>query len=316
MARGVTLLDADEVAKSPADERLRRLIDRQTPKLQRLLLAALRGLSQGSVEALTNALEAQDLQAAITAAVGELDAIRGPLRDQLLEAITESARVSTARFGMSFDLADPNAIRVAESLAANAVVGVELETKQAIRDIIVRGFQEGIPPRAQAREIMRLVGLTGRDAQAVDNLWMRMMGDGVKADLADARAMRYADRLLRRRAEMIARTEMISASTQGRRLGWQQAADAGLVDPASARIVWIVSNDDRLCPTCAPMAGVTVGFYDPFTATERATGDIPRGSGGITPYTGSTEPLKAHVTTNGPPQHPRCRCDIGLVFAV
>lgn len=297
-----------------ADERLRRLIDRQTPALQRLILAALGEMSIGQLDALTVALEGRDLQAAIQIAVGELDALVGPLRDQLLEAITASARVTSAPFGISFDLADPNAIRVAQRLAANAVVGVELETKQAIRDIIVRGFQEGIPPREQAREIMRLVGLTTRDATAVDNLWMRMMGDGVRIDQADARAQRYADRLLRARAEMIARTEIISASTQGRRLGWQEAADRGLLDPAQARIVWILTQDDRLCSRCAPMAGVTVGFYDAFTATELATGELGKDPGGITPYTGGTEPLKDHITVNGPPLHPRCRCDLGLVI--
>ena len=297
-----------------ADERLRRLLDRQTPAIRRTILDALRALSDASVEALTQALENGDIAAAVAIAVAGLDRLVGPLADQLRTALTSAARVTAAEYGLRFDLADPNAIRVAQSLAANAVVGVELETKQAIRDIIVAGIRDGVPPRSSAREIMRLVGLTRRDAAAADNLWRRMLEDGVEQELADRRMLRYADRLLRRRAENIARTETINAATQGRRLGWQQAADAGYLDPNTARIVWIVTQDDRLCPQCAPLAGMTVGFYDGFTATERATGDLGEAAGGITPYTGGTEPLKAHITVNGPPLHPSCRCDLGLTF--
>ena len=297
---------------SKADERLRRLIDRQTSKVRRLLLDALSGLGAESLNLLTEALEAADVEAALRVAVGDF---RVPgLRDALAGAVATSASVTSAAFGFTFDLDDPDAIRVAESLAGNAVQGVSRETKQAIRELVVRGFREGIPPRSLARQIERIVGLTVRDAGAVSNMFLSLTADGsLSAGQISDRVDSYARRLLRRRAENIARTETINASTQGRRLGWQRAADQGLLDPSTARIVWIVTPDDRICPRCAPMAGVTVGFYDGFTSRTEAVGAVDA-PGGITPFRGETRLLSEFTTVNGPPLHPSCRCDLGLVF--
>lgn len=297
------------------DDRLRQLIDHQAPTLRDLLLVSLAGLSVGGIEALTVALESGNLHEAIRLAVGPIDDIRGPLRQQLLQVVTGGAEITTAHFGLSFGLTDPNAVRVAETLAAAAVTGIEEETRRAIRTVIARGLREGVPLRDLAAEILRLVGLSERDAVAADTYWLRMREDGVPDGQAADRVQEYVDRLLERRAETIARTEIITASTHGKRLGWQQAADNGYLDPATTRIVWIVTPDDRLCPECAPMAGVTVGFYDSFTATQRATGDLGRTAGGTAPYVGGTEALKQHITVKGPTLHPNCRCDLGLAFA-
>ena len=260
---------------SKADERLRRLIDRQTSKVRRLLLDALSGLGAESLNLLTEALEAADVEAALRVAVGDF---RVPgLRDALASAVATSASVTSAAFGFTFDLDDPDAVRVAESLAGNAVQGVSRETKQAIRELVVRGFREGIPPRELARQIERIVGLTVRDAGAVSNMFLNLTADGsLTASQVSDRVDAYARRLLRRRAENIARTETINASTQGRRLGWQRAADQGLLNPSTARIIWIVTPDDRLCFPAPTVVATSTGL--------RPISDIRPGDLVLTPF--------------------------------
>lgn len=295
-------------------DRILAIVDRQTPKLRRILLDALTAARPDQLEQLTLLLEAGRIVDAVNLAV-DIPALQAGLAEAagvLRGAVGTAASITEAGFGLSFTLDDPLAVRVAESLAANMVTNVTAETKQAIRDIVVRGFREGIAPRVQAREIMGLVGLTRRDAGAADRYLAGLLADGMDPTRAESLFDRYTRRLLRRRAENIARTEMRNAATQGRRLGWQQAADAGYLDPASTRIIWMVTPDDRLCARCAPMAGQTVGFYDAFTSRVEATGDLSGNPGGITPFGGSTRALAEHVTVNGPPLHPSCRCDIAL----
>jgi hypothetical protein len=294
----------------PPPDRIRRLTDRLEPRLRRIVLAALKDLPAGLVETLTAAVEAQDVRG-ILAAIREMPTEE--IRRVLLDAVNGAKGITGATYGIRFDLTDPNAVLAAERHAAQLVTEVTQETRRAIAAIVADGIREGVPPREQARQIARIVGLTERDARAVDSLWRRMIADGVVQAQADSRAQRYADRLLRARAENIARTETIRASTEGTRQGWEAAAREGYVDTGTARIVWIVTQDDRLCARCAPMAGVAVGFTDKFTATTEATGDLARNKGGTAPYTGATRPLGEHTTVEGPPLHPRCRCSLGLV---
>lgn len=293
-------------------DRLRRLVDRLEPRLRRVVYQALKDLPPGSVGLLTDALEAGDIDGALRIVARDLQAASADIRRLLQEAIGTGKSVTTASYGLSFDLTDPLVVAAAERHAGQLISAVTEETVRAVRTVIVDGIREGIPPREQARQIMRLVGLTERDTRAVDALWRRMLEDGVRQEQADSRAARYADRLLRRRAENIARTEIIRASTEGTRQGWEAAGDAGLLDPNMARIVWIVTKDDRLCGQCAVMAGQTIGFQGKFTTTTEATGDLSGNPGGTARYTGPTRPLREAVTVEGPPLHPSCRCAIGL----
>lgn len=296
-------------------DRLRRLIDRLEPRLRRVVYAALKDLPPGSVGLLTDALEAGDVDGALRIVARDLQAASAEIRRLLLEAIGTGKTVTSASYGLSFDLTDPLVVAAAERHAGQLITAVTEETIRAVRGVIVEGIREGVPPREQARQIMRLVGLTERDAGAVDRFWRGMLEAGTRQEQADARAQRYADRLLRRRAENIARTEIIRASTEGTRQGWEAAADAGLLDPRTASVIWIVTPDDRLCPRCSALGGTTVGFVDKFTATVEATGDLSRNPGGTARWTGPTRPLKEYITVEGPPLHVACRCALGLVLA-
>lgn len=75
------------------------------------------------------------------------------------------------------------------------------------------------------------------------------------------------------RAEMIAQTEVTRARNQA-------SIEVAAQTPGIRRRIWYTRLDERVCPICAPLHGVP----------ERRNGTFPGGF-------------------DGPPAHPRCRCD-------
>lgn len=189
--------------------------------------------------------------------------------------------------GLRFDLTNPAATEWVRTRSGELIREFNASSIDAVRDIMRRAFEDGIPPKKAAGMILDSgIGLTAKQAASVER-FRRRLEDASDIDLSDAqitsRTERYYRRFLRRRAETIARTETIMASTKGAQELWRQAAQGGLVDPSRAEQEWIVSFDDRLCPICEPLDG------------ERAPlgGAFP---GGFT----------------GPPAHPACRCAVAL----
>lgn len=229
-------------------------------------------------------------------------AARNALRDGLLQSATRAAEATAAEFNLAFDIVNPYAVRWAQQHAAETIQGISAETQQAVRDIINRAIIEGNAPRVQAQEIRRIVGLTQRDALAVDRF---LQGLGQTPN-ARAQADRMADRLLRRRAENIARTETMLAANRGQQAAWDAAADQGLIS-RGAQKVWIATGDRRTCPICRVLDGKVVGFQDGFSISEEAIFDQAGEVAG-------TRPLKTPHTERTPPAHASCRCTTGLVF--
>ncbi len=209
-------------------------------------------------------------------------------------------------FGLVFDANSPEALLWAQQRSANLVVGLNQNTRAGVRSVVVQAFDELIPPAEAARLIKPLVGLTEPSANAVANLRKRMLnpenwGKTIKAGktkiripeagpskaLIQSRTSKYADRLLRKRAISIARTEVIAASNEGQRQVWRTAQTEGLLSDRALR-VWIITPDERLCPICEPLEGVTAPVNEPF----------------VSPDTGEE--------FGAPPAHIMCRCAMGI----
>ena len=121
--------------------------------------------------------------------------------------------------------------------------------------MIGQAFEDRLPPAATARRIKPLIGLHSRQAQAVRNFRKRLVKLGLKADIIDKRAARYAAKLLRQRAYLIARTETIRSLSAGQQAAWREARNAGRI-PKTSLQRWSVVGDDRLCPICIALSGV------------------------------------------------------------
>jgi SPP1 gp7 family putative phage head morphogenesis protein len=108
-----------------------------------------------------------------------------------------------------------------------------------------------------------------------------MIDEGVTRLVARQRAEKYTQKLIRTRAQTIARTETMRASNEGQAQLWRQAQEMGLLTGKEQK-VWQVADP---CPICAPLDGERVGINEDFSVGQ------------------------------DPPLHPRCRCTFGLVAA-
>lgn len=128
-----------------------------------------------------------------------------------------------------------------------------------------------------------------------DGIVRKAIADGkplAQADI-DRIAARYSDRMLKHRADTIARTESITALRAGRHEGVLQGVEAGAIRRNSVKRRWDATLDRRTRPDHAAMHGQEVeGLETPFV--------LPDGSRMV--YPGSTElGASASQTVN-------CRC--------
>lgn len=156
-------------------------------------------------------------------------------------------------------------------------------TREGVKEVIVRGFNEKLSPSKQAREIRQLVGLTKNQSNAVlnfrqqleqrlnnpiDNLGNpRSMSPAASRRLSgpeqsavrghmkngtfdqakiDGMVNRYYESLQNKRANDIARTEALNAVNNGQLELWQQGIEQGILDPKTTRKFWVVTRDDKL----------------------------------------------------------------------
>lgn len=222
--------------------------------------------------------------------------------DILVATVLDMAEFVERRFGelagrlaLSFRVTSPFVLRAAETLTATMIRGVSDQTRRAVRRIVFNAIRDGMPPREAARLIRNVVGLTERQALAVERFRALQGATGVSPARLDDMTERFARRKLRDRAMNIARTETMRAGNRGQQLLWEQMTADRLIDTRSFRQRWLTTPDDRLCPRCAPMNGKVVHIGGRFTETER----------GVLPS--EREPV-AGETVQSPPLHSRCRC--------
>lgn len=259
--------------RAPAPTILR-LAMRLAPAMRRAFLAAVSGAA--------GAIEIGDLEDAVRSGRVQqvLDAAQmGLLSDEALKRLrpeigrvfavgvangADVAEVNPLSYG--FDLRNPESLTWARQHAAALVTEVTDSTEAGLRALIDVGQREGLSVDALAREIREVVGLHSQQIAAVESFRARLADEGVEADRLARRVARYADAQLQRRAENIARTEVITASNVGQQRLWEAAGTAGDLDEKSTRRVWTATDDDRLDPLCEELDDEEAGLDEPFTS--------------------------------------------------
>lgn len=281
----MTLLDIK--ADPEPYEALHAAADAADPKLRRVFREA--------VEGLRDATDPDALAAALTAGLGDaaldwgvfavgLQAMQPILltvlvagADVALDAAPLAAIPEAARVALAFDLTNPAAVAWTQQHGAELVRGISDRSREGIRRILVEAFEDGLTADEQARRIRELIGLTDRQAAQLENY--RRTLDDLTDDERETLVGRLYRRLIRDRAETIARTESIAAASAGQDLLWQEAVLRGDLLAGEWERFWITTPDDRLCPICLPLDGQRAAI------------------GGVFPS-----------GVANPPQHPRCRC--------
>lgn len=284
------------------------LADSFKPAVRRAFLEAVASVKStadlATIEAL---LRAGDRAGALqTLAVeGKMDRLlRGAFTAAIVSLTTETGQAAAARLPripgsrlqvdatFSFRVVNPRTVEFLRNYEVGLVRDVSRTTARAISDVVLDATAIGGSPRTQARRIRDLVGLLPQQAKAVINLRRVLTDQGLNPDRVVERVAAKTKALLTDRAEVIARTETIRAAHAGQAAVWEQAREEGLMPPDQRRR-WIVTPDDRLCPTCAAMPTMNpdgVGLDDPFIGPE-----------GPVMY---------------PPLHPQCRCTTVLIIDI
>lgn len=269
---------------------LHRIADSLAPQMRRAFLRAVEQLrakiDPARLEELLNRGDQGDLGAFWRAFEQEVGPV---LRPPITEGVREVGRRTGESMGMAFDVTNPRAVEAIDRQAATLVREITDESRAAIRRVLREGFIEGIPVPEMARRIRGSIGLTERQAAAVENFRAAQLEQGLTPTAVNRRVDRMATRMLSQRATNIARTETIRAASAGQQAAWQEARANGMIPPGQGR-VWIVTPDDRLCDdVCAPMEDQVRGIDEPFTTGEG-------------------------FQVMFPPAHPQCRCAVGLSF--
>lgn len=302
-------------------EVLQQIADAATPEFRRAFLdAVMQAQGDVSTSRMATALDRGDVDTAYRMAVDAWESNgeewRKATARQLNATLNKAGRAAEQflprSISISFDVTNPEAVRWAAQRSSELLGTVSADTQKAIRRLITRGFQEGIPVREIARDLQRVIGLTESQAASIvkyraglaaqaervvggdlqDASKKRTRGQriparrGLTSERIDQLVDRYRTRLLRQRAETIARTETMAASNRGQQELWRQGVREGTLDANRTQRKFIVTPDDRLCPVCAPMAGQLRGLNEPFSS--------------------------ANGPRLVPPIHHRCRCAVGL----
>ncbi len=275
--------------------------DRNLGGFYRAVLGVLQGLGDIARATEFEALVQQRYEPwQIVRRLGDLnhDSHLATMRKRLAMVILQSMNAEAARLEArqfrEYATVNPETVAFLERYAADLVVGLEADVRVAVEQVLIQGARNGTDVRVQARQIAQVIGLSRGQALSVVNVSAAAYSDALADGATVARAQALADRagerasarLIKYRAETIARTETIRAQNAGQQAVWRDYQNRGLL-PKVARKVWIVTPDDRLDKIiCAPMDGREAFVEDDF---ETPAGPFPY-----------------------PPAHPRCRCAMGI----
>lgn len=154
------------------------------------------------------------------------------IKPGILAAIAASGQETYKVVGIegAFDMLHPAAVELAQTITADLVREVTEETKEAIRWAIRDGVNNGKSIPQIGKRIKPLVGLTEKQVISVANFEERILTEvnsqgklRFNRKQIDRKVARYENKLHRRRATTIARTEVSRAVSEGSLTAYEEA---------------------------------------------------------------------------------------------
>lgn len=292
----------------PKDTRRRLEIEAQKmrPVIRNAFLQAIADIKRtADLNALIKAMERGDVEGALRALklgpefFAPLDeAIRTTFAaggNYALDSLPRKNPATGTELVVRFNGRMPRAENRIARQSGDLIVEITQGQRTAIREVLTRNLAEGINPRQTALDLVGridkltkrrtggIVGLTSREAGAVQNYRAKLAAEGRPAAQVDRMVSRYSDKLLRVRGERIARTETISAMNAGRVEAMQQLIDSGEVSAQAVTKKWSATTDKRTRDSHAEMNGDEVNINEPFRSPTGALlmhpGDTSLGAG-------------------------------------
>lgn len=198
-------------------------------------------------------------------------------------ASTVPAFRSTATGSMvnvAFDIANPELTTVLHSYKMSLIREISNSTLEIVQDELRDSISGGINPIEASRRIRDTLGLTTHQRMAVERFRSELEKIGTSGDKTSRMALRnilqrklrdrrfdagvveavrsnmmlpsaqinkivtrYQDRMLKRRAETVARTESIRALNMANQALWEQQVKDGKIEEDRVERLWIVTRD-------------------------------------------------------------------------
>jgi hypothetical protein len=301
--------------KNTATTVLHRIADVKQPIFEASIVSTLNGftdgldtevirrlLNQGAFSAVDTAIPWQELHERL--AEGEVAEEYVRTLSQATDALAaETARLVKGVTGvepvLTFDATNPNVQRFINEKVGALVTNITENSRASVRQAVMSARQREATVAEVARDVKRAVGLRPDQQKSVEKYAENLRQQGIKGKRLRELVDEFAKKKLAERANMIARTEMMSATNGGHAVGWDQAADMGLFNKEEATVRWVAAAEDgRLCPTCESMNDIP----RPYTGTWTVRMLDHKGR-----YTGRTKQVKMPNET-----HPNCRCTFVL----
>lgn len=254
------------------------------------LLAALQGM-QGRVSrtGLIRALADGDIDAVLAASsVQDIEDLIVPLTLQLRQGLAAGgeAAAEALKLRATLDMGRPHIAAWLRDHAGETIKGMTDTSVGAVKAIVRDGVLRGRHPLKMADDIQGVIGLTEPQANAVLRRRRALEAAGASPEKIEATIERYAAKLAKQRAQVIAQTESMTAVSRGRFELWGQLQEQGALEVDQLQR-WETGEDEATCFRCGPMNGQKRKLGEPFEVA---------GGGEV----------------HHPPVHPRCRCSVSL----
>lgn len=233
----------------------------------------------------------QDLTTAEAQAIADLGGITLPVSARTTEALTTLNAKLASRWSDTMRAAVAAAPKNIRELLTPEVIGEWIGRRQ---QTILAGFTDGqsravralinyhatVEPLSQtalAKLLRPVLSLTEAQTTSLLKRRAEMQAAGVVGDTLDLNVTREAGRMVRRRAAVIARTELATAWSGGAQVTMERAEASGAFTRPLKK-TWR-AQPGKPCPTCAGLNGRSVPLRAPFDGAVEL-----------------------------PPAHPGCRC--------
>lgn len=182
---------------------------------------------------------------------------------------------------LDFDQVNEGAVAAMQANKLELVREFTSEQRLVTQSVILDGVRQGVNPKQVAVDVKDAIGLTSRQQAAVAN-YKRLLESGSKEalqrQLRDRRfdssvargalsneqvarmTQRYQERYLAYRAQVIARTEGLTAAQQGSYQTYVQAVEDGSIEEEEIERKWITGKDGRTRESHRPMEGQLRGL--------------------------------------------------------
>jgi hypothetical protein len=273
-----------------AASRISRLIAYQEKRFQEVFRQAIKSIqNEFTLAQLADLLAQGKLEEALAGVERAARLLGSAYGDSLASSARSSAAFLNRALtvAIAFDVSNHRAVSMMQQNTLRLVQGFTAEQKRLVRRVMTEAIAEGMNPRNQARLFRETIGLTERQARAVQNYRKSLLAVGRNPELTgpalqrrlrdkrfdrtvvralregqtipqeriDRMVNRYRQRYVNYRAETIARTEALRSVHQGNELMYQQAYENGDIKPSEVLRTWISTGDDRTRDSHAMLHG-------------------------------------------------------------